>query len=598
MTDNYWSMGVPGPGGPCSRDLLRPRPGVRPGGRAGRRRGPLPGDLEPGLHAVRARARSAPRRTSTILGDAAAPEHRHRPGPRAGRLPAAGRRQPVRDRRGLPGHRPGRRAGRQAVRRSEPDDVDDVRLRVVADHVRSAADAHRRRRHARQRGPRLRAAPPAAPRRPHDAPARRRGPGAAELLPISRTRWRRRTRSWPPTSAASRRSPTPRRRPSGDPERRHHDPRHRGQRDQGRPAAATLLRRAGLPAARHLRLPDRPHPGDGRRAGPVGRRGRLPPADERAARAGQGRRARPRRPATPTCPRTARSLDSRRHRRASPATTRSSPRRACVGLLVDGVVACPAAPQGDEVELVLDRTPFYAEGGGQLADQGTIRLDDGAVIEVDDVQTPCPGSIVHRGRVASGEVAVGDAGAQRRSTSSAAGRSPAPTPPPTWCTRRFRDALGETATQAGSENAPGPLPLRLRVAGAVPPSRPARRRAGGQRGARRRPRRPRRGHDAGRGARRPARWRCSARSTATRCASSRSATGPASCAAARTRSSSGQLGLVKLLGESSIGAGVRRVEALVGVDAYNFLAREHALVGQLTELLKVRPEELPDGSPR
>jgi alanyl-tRNA synthetase len=57
---------------------------------------------------------------------------------------------------------------------------------------------------------------------------------------------------------------------------------------------------------------------------------------------------------------------------------------------------------------------------------------------------------------------------------------------------------------------------------------------------------------------------------------------------------SGQLGLVKLLGESSIGQGVRRVEALVGVDAYRFLAREHVLVAQLTEALKVRPEELPD----
>jgi alanyl-tRNA synthetase len=56
---------------------------------------------------------------------------------------------------------------------------------------------------------------------------------------------------------------------------------------------------------------------------------------------------------------------------------------------------------------------------------------------------------------------------------------------------------------------------------------------------------------------------------------------------------SGQLGVIKLLGESSIGAGVRRVEALVGSDAYQFLAREHVLVAQLTEALKVRPEELP-----
>ena len=58
--------------------------------------------------------------------------------------------------------------------------------------------------------------------------------------------------------------------------------------------------------------------------------------------------------------------------------------------------------------------------------------------------------------------------------------------------------------------------------------------------------------------------------------------------------SSGQLGVVKLLGESSIGSGVRRVEALVGADAYRFLAREHVLVAQLTEALKARPEELPE----
>jgi alanyl-tRNA synthetase len=60
-------------------------------------------------------------------------------------------------------------------------------------------------------------------------------------------------------------------------------------------------------------------------------------------------------------------------------------------------------------------------------------------------------------------------------------------------------------------------------------------------------------------------------------------------------SRSGQLGVVKLLSESSIGAGVRRVEALVGADAYKFLAREHILLNSLTEIIKgARVEELPE----
>src|SRR5262249_31175307 len=56
----------------------------------------------------------------------------------------------------------------------------------------------------------------------------------------------------------------------------------------------------------------------------------------------------------------------------------------------------------------------------------------------------------------------------------------------------------------------------------------------------------------------------------------------------------GRLGVVKLLHESSIGAGVRRVEALVGADAYGFLAREHVLLAQVSEVLKTRPEEVPE----
>jgi alanyl-tRNA synthetase len=57
---------------------------------------------------------------------------------------------------------------------------------------------------------------------------------------------------------------------------------------------------------------------------------------------------------------------------------------------------------------------------------------------------------------------------------------------------------------------------------------------------------------------------------------------------------SGQLGMVKLLSEASIGAGVRRVEGLVGLDAYTYLAREHVLLAQLAASFKVPADEVPD----
>ncbi|MDP9181465.1 MAG: alanine--tRNA ligase, partial [Actinomycetota bacterium] len=78
------------------------------------------------------------------------------------------------------------------------------------------------------------------------------------------------------------------------------------------------------------------------------------------------------------------------------------------GLLVDGLTA-NAAGEGSEVEVVLDRTPFYAEAGGQLADRGRIVLADGTVLEVEDVQRSLPDLVVHRARVISGEVTVGAA---------------------------------------------------------------------------------------------------------------------------------------------------------------------------------------------
>ena len=124
---------------------------------------------------------------------------------------------------------------------------------------------------------------------------------------------------------------------------------------------------------------------------------------------------------------------------------------------------------------------------------------------------------------------------RRWSTSSAAGRSRRAHTATHMVHKAFREALGETATQAGSENAPGRFRFDFSATGAVPDVGDGRRRGAGQRPGARRPRGARRDHDARTRPCSPARWRCSARSTATRCGSSRSATGPASSAAAPTR---------------------------------------------------------------
>ncbi|RCV55746.1 alanine--tRNA ligase [Marinitenerispora sediminis] len=79
---------------------------------------------------------------------------------------------------------------------------------------------------------------------------------------------------------------------------------------------------------------------------------------------------------------------------------------AVVAVLVEGRSVDRAA-QGQEVEVMLRRTPFYAEGGGQVGDIGRV-LTDGGVIEVTDTRPGVAGLSVHIGRVASGEVRVGD----------------------------------------------------------------------------------------------------------------------------------------------------------------------------------------------
>jgi len=260
--------------------------------------------------------------------------------------------------------------------------------------------------------------------------------------------------------------------------------------------------------------------------------------------------------------------------------------------LVAGGAATPAAGAGSEVEVVLDRTPFYAEGGGQQADTGVLR-GDGFTVTVHDVQSPVAGLIVHRGVVADGEVVVdapvhAEVDITRRQAIS---RSHSATH---LVHAGMRRALGDSAAQAGSLNAPGRLRFDFTSpAGAVPPSvladveaevnavllddHEVRDFTTSQEEARR----------IGALAFFGEKYGDSVRVVEIGDYSREL------CGGTHVRRS-GQLGVVKLLSEASIGAGVRRVEGLVGLDAYNHLAREHVLVNQLAEQFKVPADELPE----
>ena len=262
------------------------------------------------------------------------------------------------------------------------------------------------------------------------------------------------------------------------------------------------------------------------------------------------------------------------------------------GIVVEGVGVASAA-EGDDVDIVLNRTPFYAEGGGQLADGGRITLSNGAIVEIEDVQSPVPGLSVHRGRVISGSIEVGadalaEIDVERRHAISRAHTATH------MVHKAFREILGETATQAGSENSPGRFRFDFPATGSVPMSvlsevesrvntllldnLEVTAESMSQAKAKELGAMALFGEKYGDVVRVVsvgdwARELCGGTHVAR----------------------SGQLGVIKLLSESSIGAGVRRVEALVGVDAYKFLAREHILLNSLTELIKgARTEELPE----
>ena len=262
------------------------------------------------------------------------------------------------------------------------------------------------------------------------------------------------------------------------------------------------------------------------------------------------------------------------------------------GILVEGKSVSEAG-NGAEVEITLNRTPFYAEGGGQIADGGFIKLANGAVIEVEDVQTPVPGLIVHRGRLISGAIKIGEdviaqIDQERRTAISRAHTATH------MVHKAFREALGETATQAGSENSPGRFRFDFPATSAVPQSvlndvesrvnellisdLEVNAEVMTQDKAK----------SLGAMALFGEKYGDQVRVVSV------GDWAKELCGGTHV-GRSGELGVIKLMSESSIGSGVRRVEALVGVDAYKFLVKEHMILNSLTQIIKgARSEEIPE----
>jgi alanyl-tRNA synthetase len=260
--------------------------------------------------------------------------------------------------------------------------------------------------------------------------------------------------------------------------------------------------------------------------------------------------------------------------------------------IVDGGELSDRAHAGQVVEVVLDETPFYAESGGQIADEGVI-TSDGAKLRVLDVQKPVKGLIVHRVEVLEGEIGRGEVvHAQvdpewRRSAKQAHSGTHV-------VHAALREVLGPTALQSGSYNKPGYLRLDFAWGSALSDAT------------------KRDIEDVSNRALRAdlpvaVEYMPLARAREIGALALFGETydadvrvveigGPWSrelCGGTHVDHSS-QVGALTLVGESSVGAGVRRVEAFVGLDAIRYLANERALVNAVSETLKVPPAEVPD----
>ena len=271
-----------------------------------------------------------------------------------------------------------------------------------------------------------------------------------------------------------------------------------------------------------------------------------------------------------------------------------------LGIFVDGKRVPVVTHTGrdgaqDRVELILDRTPFYAESGGQIADEGSVTgsgASSSARAAVTDVQKIAKTLWAHRVNVESGEFVEGDtvvaAVDPRWRHGATQGHSGTH-----MVHAALRQVLGPNAVQAGSLNRPGYLRFDFNWQGALTEDQRTQIEEVTNEAV-------------------EADYEVHSFTTELDKAKAMGAMalfgenypeevrvveigGPFSlelCGGTHV-SNSAQIGPVTILGESSVGSGVRRVEAYVGLDSFRHLAKERALMAGLASTLKVPSEEVP-----
>jgi alanyl-tRNA synthetase len=250
----------------------------------------------------------------------------------------------------------------------------------------------------------------------------------------------------------------------------------------------------------------------------------------------------------------------------------------------------PVVGPGEISRVVLDRTPFYAESGGQVADAGELTWDGGRA-EVIDVQRPVKGLVAHQVRVLEGELRAGtELTAQvdrewRLSACQAHSGTHV-------LHAALRQVLGPQALQSGSYNRPGYLRLDFAWQGALTPQQRidiedvANSAVRADHGVRALYMTLPEAREFGALALFGETYGEQVRVVEIGGEWSREL-----CGGTHVRGSA-QIGTLALTGESSVGSGARRVEASVGLEGFRYLARERDLVRQLADLLKTPQDGL------